>query len=121
MDTFSTKDILQIVALLFGFMSTIMAFISLHHPYWKESTNYGSAITTATIYENLWMSCATDSNTNNCYDFQSLLALPGRLWMLSFYHLYLYSNWKIKVKSQDYHNIVTGFLIFSISQFHYNT
>lgn len=86
MDTFNAKDISQVVVLLVGFLSTVMAFISLHHPYWKESTNYGSAITTATLYENLWMSCATDSNTNNCYDFQSLLFLPGRLEMIIFYH-----------------------------------
>ncbi|XP_063058559.1 claudin-15-like isoform X2 [Engraulis encrasicolus] len=71
------KEICEAVVLLIGFLSTIMAFASLYHPYWRESTNYGSAITTATLYENLWMSCATDSNTNNCYDFQSLLALPG--------------------------------------------
>ena len=45
------KEMLEVVALLVGFVSTIMAFTSLHHPYWKESTNYGSAITTAILQD----------------------------------------------------------------------
>ncbi|KAM8898496.1 claudin-15-like isoform 3-T3 [Spinachia spinachia] len=55
-----------------------MIFISLQDQYWKESTTEGSVITTSTIYENLWMSCASDSTgIYNCRDFPSLFALPG--------------------------------------------
>jgi len=38
----------------------------------------GTVITTSTLYENLWMSCATDSTgVHNCREFPSLLALSG--------------------------------------------
>lgn len=73
------KEIIELVALFLGFVGWIMVFISLEDQYWKESTTDGSVITTATIYENLWMSCASDSTgIYDCWDFQSLLALPGK-------------------------------------------
>ncbi|XP_051750433.1 claudin-15b [Ctenopharyngodon idella] len=72
------KDILQIIALILGFLGCGSAVLSLHSHYWKVSSNDGSVIVTSNIYENLWMSCADDSTgTFNCWDFQSMLALPG--------------------------------------------
>ncbi|XP_044088591.1 claudin-15 isoform X3 [Neovison vison] len=45
---------------------------------WRVSTVHGSVITTNTIFENLWFSCATDSmGVYNCREFPSLLALSG--------------------------------------------
>ncbi|KAM8835988.1 claudin-15-like [Synchiropus picturatus] len=72
------KDIAEVVALFLGFVSWVLIFVSLEDQYWKESTTEGSVITTSTIYENLWMSCASDSTgIYNCRDFPSLFALPG--------------------------------------------
>lgn len=72
------RDIIEVIALFLGFAAWIMIFISLEDQYWKESTTDGSVITTSTIYENLWMSCASDSTgIYNCRDFPSLFALPG--------------------------------------------
>ncbi|XP_060710623.1 claudin-15-like [Hemiscyllium ocellatum] len=43
---------------------------------WRVSTLDGSVITTSTIYENLWKSCASDSTgVYNCRDFLSLFGL----------------------------------------------
>lgn len=72
------KETLEIVALFLGFGSWILNFVSLQDQYWKESTQDGSVIITSTVYENLWMSCASDSTgIYNCRDFPSLFALPG--------------------------------------------
>ncbi|XP_019941146.1 claudin-15-like isoform X1 [Paralichthys olivaceus] len=72
------KEITEVIALFLGFASWILIFVSLQDQYWKESTTEGSVITTSTIYENLWMSCASDSTgIYNCRDFPSLFALPG--------------------------------------------
>ncbi|XP_056314435.1 claudin-15b [Danio aesculapii] len=72
------KNILQIFALLLGFLGCGSAVLSLYNHYWKVSTDDDSVIITSNIFENLWMSCADDSTgTFNCRDFQSLLALPG--------------------------------------------
>ncbi|XP_017287434.1 claudin-15-like isoform X2 [Kryptolebias marmoratus] len=61
-----------------GFLGWLMVGVALPHRYWRESTVDGNVITTSTIYENLWMSCATDSTgVHNCRDFPSLLALNG--------------------------------------------
>ncbi|KAG7464639.1 hypothetical protein MATL_G00167720 [Megalops atlanticus] len=55
-----------------------MVGVALPNRYWKVSTVDGNVITTSTIYENLWMSCATDSTgVSNCREFPSLLALSG--------------------------------------------
>lgn len=72
-------EIVEGIALFLGFSSWILIFVSLQDQYWKESTTEGSVITTSTIYENLWMSCASDSTgIYNCRDFPSLFALPGK-------------------------------------------
>ncbi|XP_071386510.1 claudin-15-like [Centroberyx affinis] len=65
-------------ALFLGFLAWVMVGVALPNRYWKVSTVDGNVITTSTIYENLWMSCATDSTgVHNCRDFPSLLALNG--------------------------------------------
>ncbi|XP_067294041.1 claudin-15b [Pseudorasbora parva] len=72
------KDILQIIALFLGFLGCGSAVLSLLSYYWKVSSDDDSVIITSSIFENLWMSCADDSTgTFNCWDFQSMLALPG--------------------------------------------
>lgn len=72
------NQIIEVVALLFCFVGWIMVSISLQDHYWKESTQDGSVITSSTVYENLWMSCASDSTgVYDCRDFPSLFALPG--------------------------------------------
>ncbi|KAG7265653.1 hypothetical protein CRUP_016500 [Coryphaenoides rupestris] len=70
--------IVEVVALLLGFLGWVMVGIALPNRYWKTSTVHGNVITTSTIYENLWMSCATDSTgVHDCREFPSLLALNG--------------------------------------------
>lgn len=70
--------IVEAFAFFLGFLAWLMVGIALPNRYWKESTVDGNVITTSTIYENLWMSCATDSTgVHNCRDFPSLLALSG--------------------------------------------
>ncbi|XP_053116266.1 claudin-15 [Hemicordylus capensis] len=65
------------------FLATIgwgMLAVTLFNSYWRVSTVSGNVITTSTIFENLWQSCATDSTgVYNCWEFQSLLELPGYL------------------------------------------
>ncbi|XP_034096458.1 claudin-15-like [Gymnodraco acuticeps] len=70
--------IVEALAFLLGFLAWLMVGIALPNRYWKVSSVDGNVITTSTIYENLWMSCATDSTgVHNCRDFPSLLALNG--------------------------------------------
>ncbi|XP_028330285.1 claudin-15a [Gouania willdenowi] len=70
--------ILEVVALVLGFVGWVMVGVALPNRYWRTSTVDGNVITTSTIYENLWMSCATDSTgVHNCREFPSLLALSG--------------------------------------------
>ncbi|KAG5844031.1 claudin-15-like isoform X1 [Anguilla anguilla] len=72
------NSIVEVVAFLLGFLGWVMVGVALPNRYWKVSTVDGNVITTSTIYENLWMSCATDSTgVHNCRDFPSLLALSG--------------------------------------------
>ncbi|XP_054611843.1 claudin-15-like [Dunckerocampus dactyliophorus] len=72
--------IVEAFAFFLGFLGWLMVGIALPNRYWKVSTVDGNVITTSTIYENLWMSCATDSTgVHNCRDFPSLLALSGYL------------------------------------------
>ncbi|KAJ6652358.1 hypothetical protein lerEdw1_011588 [Lerista edwardsae] len=65
------------------FLATIgwgMLAVTLFNSYWRVSTVSGNVITTSTLFENLWQSCATDSTgVYNCWEFQSLLELPGYL------------------------------------------
>lgn len=68
--------IVEVVALVLGFIGWVMVGIALPNRYWRTSTVDGNVITTSTIYENLWMSCATDSTgVHNCREFPSLLKL----------------------------------------------
>lgn len=70
--------VVEAFAFFLGFLGWLMVGIALPNRYWKVSTVDGNVITTSTIYENLWMSCATDSTgVHNCRDFPSLLALSG--------------------------------------------
>lgn len=70
--------IVEVVALVLAFLGWVLAGVCLPNRYWKVSTIDGTVITTSTIYENLWMSCATDSTgVHNCREFPSLLALNG--------------------------------------------
>ncbi|XP_016359719.1 claudin-15-like [Sinocyclocheilus anshuiensis] len=70
--------VIEVVALFLGFVSWIMVGIAIPNRYWKVSSIDGTVITTSTLYENLWMSCATDSlGVHNCREFPSLLALSG--------------------------------------------
>ncbi|XP_061596895.1 claudin-15-like isoform X1 [Cololabis saira] len=72
------RDNVELVALLLGFVGWILVYVSLQDEYWKESTTEGSVIVTSTIYENLWVSCASeDTGIFNCRDFPSIFALPG--------------------------------------------
>jgi claudin len=66
----------------FGFfmsaLGLLMLGLTLSNSYWRVSTVHGNVITTNTIFENLWYSCATDSlGVSNCWDFPSMLALSG--------------------------------------------
>ncbi|MED6245938.1 hypothetical protein ATANTOWER_010544 [Ataeniobius toweri] len=68
----------EVLALFLGFGGWILAYVSLENHYWKESTQDGSVILTSGVYENLWMSCATDSmGVYDCQNFPSLFVLPG--------------------------------------------
>ncbi|XP_034525841.1 claudin-15 isoform X3 [Ailuropoda melanoleuca] len=72
----------------FGFfmaaLGLLMLGVTLSHSYWRVSSVYGSVITTTTIFENLWFTCATDSmGVYNCREFPSLLALSGFCGMVA--------------------------------------
>lgn len=72
--------IVEVVALVLGFIGWVMVGVALPNRYWRTSTIDGTVITTSTLYENLWMSCATDSTgVHNCREFPSMLALSGML------------------------------------------
>uniref|UniRef100_A0A8C5M7Q4 Claudin n=1 Tax=Leptobrachium leishanense TaxID=445787 RepID=A0A8C5M7Q4_9ANUR len=71
---------IEAVGFFFGVIGSVMLGISLFNVNWRVSSVDGNVITTSTIYENLWMSCATDSTgVSNCREFPSLLALSGYL------------------------------------------
>lgn len=64
------------VSFSLGMVGWVLTGVCLGHHQWKVSTLDGSVITTSTIYENLWMSCASDSTgVYNCRDFLSLFGL----------------------------------------------
>ncbi|XP_061596896.1 claudin-15-like isoform X2 [Cololabis saira] len=68
----------EALACFLGFLGWLLVGVAIPNRYWRESSVDGNVITTSTIYENLWMSCATDSTgVHNCRDFPSLLALSG--------------------------------------------
>lgn len=71
--------VIEVVAFILGSLSWIMVGVTIPNRYWRVSSLDGTVITTSTLYENLWMSCATDSTgVHNCREFPSLLALSGR-------------------------------------------
>ncbi|XP_060029420.1 claudin-15 isoform X2 [Erinaceus europaeus] len=71
---------LETLGYLLAALGLLMLGASLPHSQWRVSTVHGSVITTNTIFENLWYSCATDSmGVYNCREFPSLLALSGYL------------------------------------------
>ncbi|ROJ66254.1 Claudin-15 [Anabarilius grahami] len=70
--------VVEALAFFFDFLAWVMVWVALPYRYWRVSTVDGNVITTSTIYENLWMSCATDSTgVHKCREFPSLLALSG--------------------------------------------
>lgn len=67
-----------------GFMMGIVAWLitgaALANDYWKISTVSGSVIISQRQFENLWHACAENSaGIAECRDFESMLALPGKL------------------------------------------
>ncbi|XP_061235284.1 claudin-15-like isoform X2 [Neopsephotus bourkii] len=69
---------LEIVSLLLCLGGLAIIGATLPNNYWKVSSLHGSVITTTTLFENLWKSCAQDSiGVSNCREFDSLLALPA--------------------------------------------
>nr|DBA29820.1 TPA: hypothetical protein GDO54_005879 [Pyxicephalus adspersus] len=72
--------IVETTGFFFGDIGSVMLGITLFNANWRVSSVDGNVITTSTLFENLWMSCATDSTgVYNCRDFPSLLALSGYL------------------------------------------
>ncbi|XP_074081491.1 claudin-15 [Macrotis lagotis] len=63
-----------------GVLGLLMLGVTLPNSYWRVSSVHGNVITTSTIFENLWYSCATDSTgVYNCREFASMLALSGTI------------------------------------------
>ncbi|XP_043861541.1 claudin-15 [Dromiciops gliroides] len=63
-----------------GMLGLVMLGVTLPNSYWRVSSVHGNVITTSTIFENLWYSCATDSTgVYNCWQFPSMLALSGTI------------------------------------------
>ncbi|XP_069775860.1 claudin-15a [Narcine bancroftii] len=59
-----------------GLLGWVLVAVCLANEEWKVSTLDGSVITTSTIYENLWKSCASDSTgVFNCRHFLTLFGL----------------------------------------------
>ncbi|XP_020822166.2 claudin-15 [Phascolarctos cinereus] len=70
----------EILGFFLGALGLLMLGVTLFNSYWRVSSVYGNVITTSTIFENLWYSCATDSTgVYNCWEFPSLLALSGTI------------------------------------------
>ncbi|XP_036621852.1 claudin-15 isoform X1 [Trichosurus vulpecula] len=63
-----------------GVLGLLMLGVTLTNAYWRVSSVHGNVITTSTIFENLWYSCATDSTgVYNCWEFASMLSLSGTI------------------------------------------
>lgn len=70
--------VVEAVACFLGFLGWLMAGVAIPNRYWRKSTFDGNVITMSSVYENLWISCATDATgIHNCRDFPSLLTLNG--------------------------------------------
>ncbi|XP_025020228.1 claudin-15-like isoform X1 [Python bivittatus] len=76
---FSTMSlVLELTGFIFTLGGWVIIGTTLSNSYWKVSTVLGNVITTSTLYENLWHSCAEESTgISNCKAFNSLLALPA--------------------------------------------
>ncbi|XP_009672425.1 claudin-15 isoform X3 [Struthio camelus] len=71
---------LEIAGFLLCLGGWILIGATLPHNYWKISSIHGSVITTSTLFENLWKSCAEDSTgVSNCREFDSMFALPAHI------------------------------------------
>ncbi|XP_067827799.1 claudin-15a [Heptranchias perlo] len=69
---------LDAMGFLLGLGGWILISVTLGLDQWRVSSLDGSVITTSTIYENLWKSCASDSTgVYNCRNFLSLFGLSG--------------------------------------------
>uniref|UniRef100_A0A4W3GKI2 Claudin n=1 Tax=Callorhinchus milii TaxID=7868 RepID=A0A4W3GKI2_CALMI len=67
------------VGFVLGVSGWVLTAVCLANEEWKVSTLDGSVITTSTIYENLWKSCASDSTgVYNCRYFLSLFGLSSK-------------------------------------------
>lgn len=94
--------IVEVVALVLGFLGWVMLGVCLPNRHWKTSTIDGTVITTSTIYENLWMSCATDSTgVHNCREFPSLLALNGTFQKKGHHQPEPHSSPQVKLRVVD--------------------
>ncbi|XP_008944312.1 PREDICTED: claudin-15-like [Merops nubicus] len=71
---------LEIVGFLLCLVGWAIIGATLPNKYWKVSSIHGTVITTSTLYENLWKTCAEDSTgVSNCRDFDTMLALPAHI------------------------------------------
>ncbi|XP_006125255.1 claudin-15-like isoform X2 [Pelodiscus sinensis] len=69
---------LEIIGFLLSLCGWLAVGATLSNSYWKTSTIHGNVITTSSLFENLWKSCAEDSTgVSNCRQFESMLALPA--------------------------------------------
>ncbi|KAG6929136.1 claudin-15-like, partial [Chelydra serpentina] len=69
---------LEITGFLLSLCGWLIVGATLSNSYWKISTIHGNVITTSSLFENLWKSCAEDSTgVSNCRKFDSMLALPA--------------------------------------------
>lgn len=70
--------IVEGLACFLGFLSWLMVGLALRNRHWRDSTFDGNLIMSSSVYENLWISCATDSTgVHNCRDFPSMFELNG--------------------------------------------
>ncbi|XP_053341733.1 claudin-15-like isoform X1 [Clarias gariepinus] len=70
--------VVEVMAFFLGFAGWVMSAIIITYRFWRVSSMEGNVITAALVYENLWMSCATDSTgVHNCTEFPSMLGLAG--------------------------------------------
>uniref|UniRef100_UPI00398ECB81 claudin-15-like n=1 Tax=Pristiophorus japonicus TaxID=55135 RepID=UPI00398ECB81 len=66
----------EVLGFVLGLGGWVLTAVCLGNDQWKVSSLDGSVITTSTIYQNLWKSCASDSTgVYNCRDFLSLFGL----------------------------------------------
>ncbi|KAM7160510.1 claudin-15-like isoform 2-T2 [Macrochelys suwanniensis] len=69
---------LEVTGFLLSLCGWLIVGATLSNSYWKISTIHGNVITTSSLFENLWKSCAEDSTgVSNCRKFDSVLALPA--------------------------------------------